>query len=87
MNVRNGTGSARALAAVVAVSAAALIGALAVVALPAAASAAAGPGRYTIVNADSGLCSRCSTYSGALGWPFASDGHLAVTFGGRSVTL
>ena len=29
--------------------------------------------------------SRCATYSGALGWSFASDGHLAVTFGGRVV--
>jgi hypothetical protein len=31
--------------------------------------------------------SRCATYSGALGWSFASDGHLVVTFGGRAVTL
>jgi pectate disaccharide-lyase len=31
--------------------------------------------------------SRCSAYSGALGWSFASDGHLVVTFGGRAVTL
>jgi pectate disaccharide-lyase len=31
--------------------------------------------------------SRCSGYSGALGWSFASDGHLVVTFGGVSVTL
>jgi hypothetical protein len=30
--------------------------------------------------------SRCSSYSGALGWSFASDGHLAVTFGGAVVT-
>ncbi|MFH9670724.1 right-handed parallel beta-helix repeat-containing protein [Streptomyces sp. NPDC017405] len=30
--------------------------------------------------------SRCSSYAGALGWSFASDGHLAVTFGGRVVT-
>ncbi|GIH18534.1 DUF1080 domain-containing protein [Rugosimonospora africana] len=30
--------------------------------------------------------SRCTTYSGALGWSFASDGHLVVTFGGRPVT-
>jgi hypothetical protein len=30
--------------------------------------------------------SRCSSYSGALGWSFASDGHLVVTFGGRVVT-
>jgi hypothetical protein len=29
--------------------------------------------------------SRCSSYSGALGWSFASDGHLVVTFGGRVV--
>ncbi|MGN9755789.1 carbohydrate-binding protein [Streptomyces sp. SD31] len=30
--------------------------------------------------------SRCSTYSGALGWSFASDGRLVVTFGGTRVT-
>ncbi|MEV6792871.1 right-handed parallel beta-helix repeat-containing protein [Streptomyces sp. NPDC051320] len=30
--------------------------------------------------------SRCSSYTGALGWSFASDGHLAVTFGGKVVT-
>ncbi|MEV8566373.1 right-handed parallel beta-helix repeat-containing protein [Streptomyces sp. NPDC051322] len=30
--------------------------------------------------------SRCSSYTGALGWSFASDGHLAVTFGGQVVT-
>jgi hypothetical protein len=30
--------------------------------------------------------SRCATYSGALGWSFASDGRLVVTFGGRPVT-
>jgi hypothetical protein len=30
--------------------------------------------------------SRCSAYSGALGWSFGSDGHLVVTFGGRTVT-
>ncbi|MEV6689871.1 cellulose-binding protein [Micromonospora sp. NPDC051196] len=30
--------------------------------------------------------SRCSSYSGALGWSFASDGRLVVTFGGRVVT-
>jgi hypothetical protein len=30
--------------------------------------------------------SRCSAYTGALGWSFASDGHLVVTFGGRPVT-
>ncbi|MGN3953650.1 right-handed parallel beta-helix repeat-containing protein [Streptomyces sp. WAC8370] len=31
--------------------------------------------------------SRCSSYSGALGWSFASDGKLAVTLGGKAVTL
>ncbi|MEU3858689.1 carbohydrate-binding protein [Streptomyces sp. NPDC028722] len=30
--------------------------------------------------------SRCSAYAGALGWSFASDGHLVVTFGGNVVT-
>ncbi|WP_435809826.1 right-handed parallel beta-helix repeat-containing protein [Streptomyces mirabilis] len=30
--------------------------------------------------------SRCSSYNGTLGWSFASDGHLAVTFGGKVVT-
>jgi hypothetical protein len=30
--------------------------------------------------------SRCSSYSGALGWSFASDGSLVVTFGGTQVT-
>jgi hypothetical protein len=30
--------------------------------------------------------SRCASYSGALGWSFASDGHLVVTFGGKTVT-
>lgn len=30
--------------------------------------------------------SRCASYSGALGWSFASDGHLVVTFGGTVVT-
>ncbi|SBT38907.1 right-handed parallel beta-helix repeat-containing protein [Micromonospora auratinigra] len=30
--------------------------------------------------------SRCAQYSGALGWSFASDGRLVVTFGGRVVT-
>ncbi|WP_063762319.1 cellulose-binding domain-containing protein [Streptomyces sp. NRRL F-5123] len=30
--------------------------------------------------------SRCSSYSGALGWSFASDGTLDVTFGGSHVT-
>ncbi|WP_308030185.1 right-handed parallel beta-helix repeat-containing protein [Streptomyces sp. CoH27] len=29
--------------------------------------------------------SRCSSYSGVLGWSFASDGHLVVTFGGSAV--
>ncbi|CAG7614187.1 cellulose-binding domain-containing protein [Actinacidiphila bryophytorum] len=30
--------------------------------------------------------SRCPSYSGALGWSFASDGSLIVTFGGTNVT-
>ncbi|MCX4404841.1 right-handed parallel beta-helix repeat-containing protein [Streptomyces sp. NBC_01764] len=30
--------------------------------------------------------SRCSSYSGTLGWSLATDGHLAVTFGGKVVT-
>jgi carbohydrate binding protein with CBM6 domain len=30
--------------------------------------------------------SRCSTFTGNLGWSFASDGRLIVTFGGRPVT-
>lgn len=30
--------------------------------------------------------SRCASYSGALGWSFASDGHLVVTLGGKVVT-
>ncbi|MFJ6409941.1 carbohydrate-binding protein [Streptomyces hydrogenans] len=30
--------------------------------------------------------SRCADYGGALGWSFASNGALAVTFGGRPVT-
>jgi hypothetical protein len=30
--------------------------------------------------------SRCSSYSGSLGWSFAADGHLVVTFGGKVVT-
>ncbi|KAB2388632.1 carbohydrate-binding protein [Actinomadura montaniterrae] len=30
--------------------------------------------------------SRCSAYAGALGWSFASDGRLVVTFGGKAVT-
>ncbi|MBC9727836.1 carbohydrate-binding protein [Streptomyces sp. TRM68367] len=30
--------------------------------------------------------SRCSSYSGALDWSFASDGRLVVTFGGSTVT-
>jgi hypothetical protein len=31
--------------------------------------------------------SRCTSYSGALAWSFASDGKLAVTLGGKAVTL
>jgi hypothetical protein len=31
--------------------------------------------------------SRCSSYSGALKWSYASDGKLAVTLGGKAVTL
>ncbi|MDI6097389.1 cellulose-binding protein [Actinoplanes sp. NEAU-A12] len=31
--------------------------------------------------------SRCASYSGALGWSFAADGRLALTLGGRAVTL
>jgi pectate disaccharide-lyase len=31
--------------------------------------------------------SRCSSYSGALGWSFAADGRLVVTLGGRQVVL
>ena len=31
--------------------------------------------------------SRCASYSGALGWSFASDGRLVVTLGGKAVTL
>ncbi|MFF4547676.1 carbohydrate-binding protein [Streptomyces sp. NPDC001406] len=30
--------------------------------------------------------SRCSSYSGALGWSFAANGSLVVTFGGKVVT-
>ncbi|GGU47108.1 carbohydrate-binding protein [Streptomyces lavendofoliae] len=30
--------------------------------------------------------SRCSAYTGALGWSFAADGRLVVTFGGTPVT-
>ncbi|MFD6951024.1 silent information regulator protein Sir2 [Nocardiopsis sp. TSRI0078] len=30
--------------------------------------------------------SRCSSYDGSLGWSFASDGRLVVTFGGSRVT-
>ncbi|MBA2944924.1 CBM35 domain-containing protein [Streptomyces himalayensis] len=30
--------------------------------------------------------SRCSSYAGALGWSFAADGRLVVTFGGSQVT-
>lgn len=29
--------------------------------------------------------SRCASYSGALGWSFASAGSLVVTFGGKVV--
>ncbi|MGW7793123.1 right-handed parallel beta-helix repeat-containing protein, partial [Streptomyces tricolor] len=29
--------------------------------------------------------SRCPSYAGALGWSFASDGRLVVTFGGSVV--
>ncbi|KUM86263.1 silent information regulator protein Sir2 [Streptomyces pseudovenezuelae] len=31
--------------------------------------------------------SRCATYAGALGWSYASNGSLVVTFGGKQVTL
>ncbi|GAA3455414.1 DUF1080 domain-containing protein [Dactylosporangium matsuzakiense] len=31
--------------------------------------------------------SRCTTYSGALAWSYAADGHLVVTLGGRTVSL
>jgi hypothetical protein len=31
--------------------------------------------------------SRCTSFSGALGWSFAADGRLVVTLGGRTVTL
>jgi hypothetical protein len=31
--------------------------------------------------------SRCSAYTGSLGWSFAADGRLVVTLGGRVVTL
>ncbi|WP_254550123.1 DUF1080 domain-containing protein [Catellatospora tritici] len=31
--------------------------------------------------------SRCSSYTGALAWSFASDGRLVVTIGGRTVSL
>jgi hypothetical protein len=30
--------------------------------------------------------SRCTSYAGALGWSFAADGRLVVTFGGKQVT-
>ncbi|WP_371673620.1 carbohydrate-binding protein [Streptomyces sp. NBC_00289] len=30
--------------------------------------------------------SRCSSYTGALGWSYATDGRLVVTFGGKQVT-
>jgi len=56
VQLRHRFGSARALAAVAAACVATLIGALAVVALPGAANAAAGAGTYTIVNSGSGLC-------------------------------
>jgi hypothetical protein len=31
--------------------------------------------------------SRCTSYSGSLGWSFSSGGVLQVTFGGKAVTL
>ena len=31
--------------------------------------------------------SRCSSYTGALGWSFASDGRLVVTLGGKASRL
>ncbi|MEV0398740.1 hypothetical protein [Actinoallomurus sp. NPDC050550] len=30
--------------------------------------------------------SKCSSYAGALKWSFAADGHLVVTFGGKTIT-
>jgi len=56
VKLRHCSGSTRALAAVAAACAATLVGAMAVVALPGAADAAAGAGTYTIVNSGSGLC-------------------------------
>ncbi|WP_030347283.1 carbohydrate-binding protein [Streptomyces sp. NRRL S-1022] len=54
--------------------------------------AVSGSNDKTVGNADSSNQfwtgsngSRCSSYAGALGWSFASDGHLAVTFGGSVV--
>ncbi|MEU6672413.1 carbohydrate-binding protein [Streptomyces sp. NPDC046727] len=55
--------------------------------------AVSGSNDKTVGNADSSdqfwtgtNGSRCAAYSGALGWSFASDGHLVVTFGGGVVT-
>ncbi|WP_030640646.1 MULTISPECIES: carbohydrate-binding protein [Streptomyces] len=55
--------------------------------------AVSGSNDKTVGNADGsnqfwtgGNGSRCSSYAGALGWSFASDGHLVVTFGGSVVT-
>ncbi|MFF4905294.1 right-handed parallel beta-helix repeat-containing protein [Streptomyces sp. NPDC001260] len=55
--------------------------------------AVSGSNDKTVGNADSSNQfwtgsngSRCSSYSGSLGWSFASDGSLAVTFGGVRVT-
>jgi hypothetical protein len=56
VKLRHPSGSPRLLAAVAAACAAVVAAALAVVALPGAASAAAGPGTYTLVNSGSGLC-------------------------------
>jgi hypothetical protein len=56
--------------------------------------ASGGSNDKTIGNADSSNQfwsgtngSRCTTYSGALAWSFAGDGHLVVTLGGRTVSL
>ncbi|MET7425535.1 family 16 glycoside hydrolase [Dactylosporangium sp. NPDC005555] len=56
--------------------------------------AVSGSNDKTIGNADSSNQfwtgtngSRCTTYSGALAWSFASDGRLVVTLGGRTVSL
>nr|BFE60611.1 hypothetical protein GCM10020063_051370 [Dactylosporangium thailandense] len=56
--------------------------------------AGGGSNDKTIGNADSSNQfwtgtngSRCTGYSGALAWSFASDGHLVVTLGGRAVSL